>query len=89
MYAGVLNELEEANNILEGYQEDMSGDIIYRCKAHNAKTVKSFPPPLLIHLSKKENKTTLNKHNSRASPVSRQKTRYSGSDDVYGVMWVL
>jgi hypothetical protein len=61
VYVGVLNELEEANSILEDSKGNISGDIIYGGKASQwKKLVNAFRLRLLIHLSKKENNTTLN-----------------------------
>jgi len=54
VYAGVLNELEEANSILDDSKGNISGDIIYGGKASQwKKLVNAFRLRLLIHLSKK------------------------------------
>ena len=61
VYAGVLNELEEANSILDDSKGNIGGDIIYGGKASQwKKLVNVFRLRLLIHLSKKESNTTLN-----------------------------
>jgi hypothetical protein len=61
VYAGVLNELEDANNILDDSKGSITGDIIYGGKASQwKKLVNAFRLRLLIHLSKKESDATLN-----------------------------
>jgi len=61
VYAGVLNELEEANSILSDSKGNIGGDIIYGGKASQwKKLVNAFRLRLLIHLSKKESNTKLN-----------------------------
>ncbi|HUR11067.1 MAG TPA: SusD/RagB family nutrient-binding outer membrane lipoprotein [Flavitalea sp.] len=61
IYVGLLNELEEANNILSDTKGNISGDIIYGGKASQwKKLVNVFRLRLLIHLSKKESNTKLN-----------------------------
>ena len=60
VYAGILNELEDANNILSDANGSISGDIIYGGTASQwKKLVNAFHLRLLIHLSKKEGSTTI------------------------------
>lgn len=60
VYAGVLNELEEANSILDDSKGNIGGDIIYGGKASQwKKLVNAFHLRLLIHLSKKVGSTTI------------------------------
>lgn len=60
VYTGVLNELEEANNILDDSKGNISGDIIYGGKASQwKKLVNAFHLRLLIHLSKKVGSTSI------------------------------
>lgn len=60
IYAGVLNELEEANNLLDPLKV-LDGDVIYGGDAMKwKKLVNAFRLRVLIHLSKKENDATLN-----------------------------
>jgi len=61
VYIGVLNELEEANSILDDTKGNINGDIIYGGKASQwKKLVNAFRLRLLIHLSKKEADGDLN-----------------------------
>jgi hypothetical protein len=61
VYIGVLQELEEANNILSDSKGNIAGDIIYGGKASQwKKLVNAYRLRLLIHLSKKETNATLN-----------------------------
>lgn len=61
VYVGLLNELEEANNILADSKGNIGGDVIYGGKASQwKKLVNAFRLRLLIHLSKKESNTKLN-----------------------------
>jgi hypothetical protein len=61
VYAGVLQELEEANNMLSDAKGNIAGDIIYGGKASQwKKLVNAYTLRLLIHLSKKEANATLN-----------------------------
>lgn len=61
VFAGLLQELDQANDLLTNATGTIGGDIIF---AGNPKkwqqTVNAFTLRLLIHLSKKENNTTLN-----------------------------
>lgn len=61
VYAGVLQELKEANDMLDDAKGNIAGDIIYSGKASQwKKLVNAYRLRLLIHLSKKEANTTLN-----------------------------
>lgn len=61
VYAGILQELEEANNLLDNDKGKINGDIIYGGVATQwKKLVNAFKLRLLIHLSKKESNTNLN-----------------------------
>lgn len=64
IYKGILNELEDANAILDASKGVMDGDIIYGSKPQQAlqwkKFANSFRLRLLIHLSKKEADPELN-----------------------------
>jgi hypothetical protein len=61
VYVGLLNELEEANTLLDDANGPIAGDIIYGGKASQwKKAVNAFRLRLLIHLSKKENNARLN-----------------------------
>ena len=60
IYAGVLAELEEANNLLDPLKV-LDGDVIYGGDALKwKKLVNAYRLRVLIHLSKKENDATLN-----------------------------
>ncbi len=64
IYVGVLNELEEANSLLDPVKGPISGDIIYGNKPQQIvqwkKLVNAYRLRILIHLSKKEANTRLN-----------------------------
>jgi hypothetical protein len=61
IYKGILQELEEANNLLDESKGKINGDIIYDGSATKwKKLVNAFRLRLLIHLSKKESNTNLN-----------------------------
>lgn len=61
IYAGVLAELEQANALLDVANGELLGDIIYGGDVLQwKKLVNAFKLRLLIHLSKKEDNTTLN-----------------------------
>src|SRR5688572_16977434 len=61
VYAGVLQELEEANNMLSDAKGNIAGDSIYGGKASQwKKLANAYKLRLLIHLSKKESNATLN-----------------------------
>lgn len=61
VYIGILQELEEANNLLDDSKGKINGDIIYGGVASQwKKLVNAFRLRLLIHLSKKESNTSLN-----------------------------
>jgi hypothetical protein len=61
VYAGILQELEEANTLLDDNKGKINGDIIYGGVASKwKKLVNAFRLRLLIHLSKKEANATLN-----------------------------
>jgi Starch-binding associating with outer membrane len=61
IYVGILNELEEANALLDDANGTIGGDIIYGGKASQwKKAANAFRLRLLIHLSKKEDNGKLN-----------------------------
>ena len=61
VYVGVLQELDEANAILDDGNGNIGGDIIYNGKASQwKKLVNAYRLRLLIHLSKKEANASLN-----------------------------
>jgi hypothetical protein len=61
IYIGLLQELEEANDLLDASKGKLSGDIIYDGDANQwKKFANAFKLRLLIHLSKKENDAALN-----------------------------
>lgn len=61
IYAGILNELEEANNLLYPVNGEVGGDIIYSGDVTKwKKLVNALRLRLLIHLSKKESDAALN-----------------------------
>jgi hypothetical protein len=61
IYQGLLQELEEANALLDNSKGKINGDIIYNGEASQWKRlVNAFRLRLLIHLSKKESNANLN-----------------------------
>jgi hypothetical protein len=61
VYAGILNELEEANSMLDPVKGAIQGDVIYGGDAAQwKKLVNALRLRILIHLSKKEGDATLN-----------------------------
>ena len=61
IYKGILQELDEANSLLDDSKGRINGDIIYDGAATKwKKLVNAFKLRLLIHLSKKEANTNLN-----------------------------
>ncbi|MEI9947001.1 MAG: SusD/RagB family nutrient-binding outer membrane lipoprotein [Chitinophagaceae bacterium] len=61
IYKAILQELDEANTLLDDGKGKINGDIIYDGKASQwKKLVNAFKLRLLIHLSKKETNTNLN-----------------------------
>ena len=61
VYAGIFQEFEEANSLLDDSKGKINGDIIYGGVASQwKKLVNAFRLRLLIHLSKKESNATLN-----------------------------
>ncbi len=60
VYKGILQELEEANSLLDNSKGKINGDIIYNGVADQwKKLVNAYKLRLLIHLSKKESNTNL------------------------------
>lgn len=60
IYKALLQELEEANNLLDDGKGRINGDIVYDGRASQwKKLVNAFRLRLLIHLSKKESNTNL------------------------------
>jgi hypothetical protein len=71
IYAGLLQELDEANSLLDNSKGKINGDIIYDGDAtHWKKLVNAFKLRLLIHLSKKESNSVLNIQSQFQSIVS-------------------
>jgi len=61
VYKGLLQELDDANNLLDDSKGKINGDIIYGGAASQwKKLVNAFKLRLLIHLSKKESDANLN-----------------------------
>lgn len=61
VYAGVLNELEEANNLLDPSLAPILGDVVYNGDVVKwKKLVNAFRLRILIHLSKREGNTSIN-----------------------------
>lgn len=61
VYAGIFQELEEANTLLDDSKGKINGDIIYGGVASKwKKLVNAFRLRLLIHLSKRESNAALN-----------------------------
>lgn len=61
VYKGILQELEDANTLLDDNKGKINGDIIYGGVASQwKKLVNAFRLRLLIHLSRKESNTNLN-----------------------------
>ncbi len=64
IYKGILSELEEANNMLDPANGELSGDIIYGSSSQEImqwkKLVNAYRLRILIHLSKKESDADLN-----------------------------
>lgn len=85
VYAGILNELEEANNILDDANGTISGDIIYGGAASQwKKLVNAFRLRLLIHLSKREGNSSINikeQFQSIISNPSKYPLMESGADN--------
>ena len=76
IYAGILNELEEANNLLDPAKGAIQGDIIYGGNVTQwKKLVNALRLRILIHLSKKEGDATLNVKQQFASILSNP-TKY-------------
>jgi hypothetical protein len=61
VYKGILQELEDANSLLDDSKGEIKGDIIYGGVASQwKKAANALKLRLLIHLSKKESNTNLN-----------------------------
>ena len=61
IYAGVLSELEEANNLLDPSLSPILGDVIFEGSPLQwKKLVNAFRLRVLMHLSKREGSTTIN-----------------------------
>jgi hypothetical protein len=75
IYAGLLQELDEANLLLDPGKGKINGDIIYDGDAAKwKKLVNAFKLRLLIHLSKKESDGTLNIKSQFQNIVSNPST---------------
>lgn len=71
VYQGILQELEEANSLLDDSKGKINGDIIYDGVASQwKKLVNAFRLRLLMHLSKKESNANLNIKSQFQSIVS-------------------
>jgi len=72
IYKGLLQELEDANTLLDDSKGKINGDIIYGGVASQwKKLVNAFRLRLLIHLSKKEANTNLNIKSQFQSIISQ------------------
>ena len=81
VFIGILSELEEANNLLDGNNDIIYGDIIYGGNALNwQKLINSFRLKVLITLSKKENDPELNIKSAFASIVNNDPIMQSNND---------
>jgi len=75
IYVGLLQELEDANSLLDDNKGKINGDIIYGGIASQwKKLVNAFKLRLLIHLSKKEANTNLNIKAKFQSVISNPST---------------
>ena len=84
VYKGILQELEEANNLLDDSKGQIKGDIIYGGVASKwKKLVNAFKLRLLIHLSKKEANANLNIKAQFQNIISNPSTHplFTGNDD--------
>ncbi len=82
VFAGILKELEEANNLLKGNNDFIYGDIIYGGNPFSwQKLINSFRLKVLITLSKKENDTDLNIKNAFAAIVNNEPIMESNNDN--------
>jgi Starch-binding associating with outer membrane len=84
IYKGILQELEEANTLLDDSKGKINGDIIYGGTASQwKKLVNAFKLRLLIHLSKKEANTNLNIKTQFQNIISNPATHplFTGNDD--------
>jgi hypothetical protein len=61
IYAGILQELEEANTLLTGSNADLVGDVIYDGDASKwQRAVNAFRLRLLLHLSRRADDSSIN-----------------------------
>ncbi|MBJ6368875.1 SusD/RagB family nutrient-binding outer membrane lipoprotein [Snuella sedimenti] len=82
VFKGILNELAEANTLLESNNDLIAGDIIYGGNpAKWRKLVNSFRLKVLISLSKKESDTDLNVKSAFASIYNNQPIFESNADN--------
>ena len=82
VFMGILQELSEANNLLEGNTNIIAGDIIYSGNtAQWQKLVNSFRLKILMTLSKKEADTDLNVINAFASIYNNEPLMESNDDN--------
>ncbi|HSK12869.1 MAG TPA: SusD/RagB family nutrient-binding outer membrane lipoprotein, partial [Phnomibacter sp.] len=80
IYAGILKELDEANDLLDPSKPSLGGDIIFGKTPNQAtqrwkQLVNAFRLRVLIHLSKKENNNLLNVK-SQFSQIISNPTKY-------------
>lgn len=84
IYKGLLQELDEANDLLDNSKGKINGDIIYGGVASQwKKLVNAFRLRLLIHLSKKESNANLNIKTQFQSIISNaaKYPLFTGNDD--------
>lgn len=84
VYAGILQELEEANSLLDDSKGKINGDIIYNGVASQwKKAVNAFRLRLLIHLSNKAGDPALNVPSQFQTIVSQPSAYplFTGNDD--------
>ncbi|WP_038267826.1 SusD/RagB family nutrient-binding outer membrane lipoprotein [Zhouia amylolytica] len=82
VFVGILNELEEANNLLKDNNEIIAGDIIYNGNAAQwRKLINSFRLKVLLTLSGKTSDAELNVGNTFASIFNNQPIIESNDDN--------
>src|SRR5690606_7799085 len=82
VFIGILNELSEANNLLEGNTNIIAGDIIFGGNTLKwQKLVNSFRLKILMTLSKKESDAELNVKNAFANIYNNEPIMESNADN--------
>lgn len=82
VFIGILKELSEANDLLEGNNSIIAGDVIYNgSTAQWQKLINSFRLKVLITLSKKESDSDLNVISSFASIYTNEAIMESNEDN--------